>query len=345
MAALEEKGEMIPLPGNITSILRGLWSVGTIKAAVNLKLFDAMADGPATPEEIAAFCKIDLKAAEIMARALAGLDLLKLEKNNSFSLSEEAGTYLVSDQPLYLGHYIQVHSKIQEHWSHLETVAKTGEPVSRVNESEDAQSFFPDLAASLFAMNYAHASQVADFFKEKLREQREHFNVLDLACGSGVWSIPMAKESRAVKVDALDFPGVIEVTRSFAEKNGVLEQFNFLSGDWRDIEMEDEKYDLIFLGHILHSEGREDSEALLDKLVPKLRKGGHIVIAEFVIDECGTKPASVSMFAINMYILTSKGCVFSESELKELLDARGFENMRRLGDVPFESLILMAQKA
>lgn len=337
--------KLIPVPTNITSVLRGVWSMGALTAATNLKIFDALADGPEKAEVIAERCGITHAAARVIARALAGLDLLTLDPlSERFSLSEEAAIYLVSDQPLYLGHYIEVHSKIQSHWQSLEEVARRGEPVTRVNEEGDAQSFFPELAASLFAMNYSHASQVADRFQALIPEDRP-FRVLDLACGSGVWSIPLAKESAGVKVDALDFEAVLDVTRRFTENNGVADSYQYLVGDWRQVDLGEENYDLVLLGHILHSEGIEDSGALLDAVTRALKKGGHVVIAEFVIGDCGTKPAAVAMFAINMFILTSRGCVFSQKELSTMLKDRGYENIEALAEnTSYEAMVLIGQK-
>ncbi|MEZ4545429.1 MAG: hypothetical protein R3C24_16225 [Cyanobacteriota/Melainabacteria group bacterium] len=46
--------KLIPVPANITSILRGVWSMGALTAATNLKIFDALADGPEAKAEVIA---------------------------------------------------------------------------------------------------------------------------------------------------------------------------------------------------------------------------------------------------------------------------------------------------
>ena len=55
------------------------------------------------------------------------------------------------------------------------------------------------------------------------------------------------------------------VTREFAEKFGVADRYEYLEGDLREIDFGRDRFDLVILGHIVHSEGETHGKNLLRK--------------------------------------------------------------------------------
>ena len=103
--------------------------------------------------------------------------------------------------------------------------------------------------------------------------------VLDLAAGSGVWGIVLAKKSPQVRVTAVDWPDVLKVTRKVAERHGVAERFTFAAGDLLQANF-GSGHQVATLGHILHSEGESRSRELIKKTFDALAPGGSLVAAE-----------------------------------------------------------------
>src|SRR5262249_25376073 len=150
--------------------------------------------------------------------------------------------------------------------------------------------------------------------------------VLDLAAGTGVWSLPMAQCNKNVKVDALDFAPILAVTKEYATKFGVADRYNYLSGGWQDVKLQAGHYDFIILGHILHSEGKELSQRMLKYCADALKPGGKLIVAEFFSNNEQTGPVFSSLFALNMMIVTTDGCVFTVSELQDMIKQAGLQN-------------------
>lgn len=328
-------------PRVINNLMRGQWAGAIISTAVGLKMFDAVDLGFRSAGEVARECELDQRAAEVLLNALVSLNLLTKDENG-FNTTEESHYYLVSTSPLYVGPFFELGPRFQESWKNLGSVAKTGKPFSEVNKQETAQQFFPALAAALFSMNYAYGRKLAEFLG--VEESKTKLKVLDLACGSSVWSIPMARCNKNVSVDALDFPSVLDVSREFVEKSGVKDRYMFLSGNWQDIVLKEDEYDVVILGHILHSEGKERSRELLSCVHKALKKGGRIAVAEFLVDESRTSPSFSAMFAVNMLIVTTDGCVFSRNELAEMLKEAGFSNDRDVPNGPDDANVVVADK-
>ncbi len=331
-------------PLAITEIVHSTWLFKVLFAAEELNLFEPFKGRDKTAAEVAAELSLHEAGVEHLLDGLAAMKLLE-KKGSSYSLVEVSRNYLLKDSPVYIGDYLRVaHRSVNASWDSMVECVKTGKPATEVNKQQTAEEFFPALAAAIFPMNYAIAQMVVE--QKNLASLPAGAKVLDVAAGSGVWSIPVAESCKHAAVDALDFPLVLDVTKKFAERHGVASQYNYLAGDWRGIELKPEHYDVILVGHLLHSEGEKDSEELLHKLYPALKKGGKLIVAEFMPNDERTAPPVAVLFAINMYLQTTQGCVFSFSELKELLQKTNFQQIERLAMPMFgaESPVVVATK-
>jgi len=330
-------------PMAITGMLHAFWAIGALRAAVELDVFGPLADGAKTAEQVAQQIGAHSRGVELLLDALVGLELVSRHEGR-YRLTDASELYLVPSSPLFLGPYLSLTEELHQKWSSLPAVTKTGKPTAEVNLQQSAEEFFPELASTLFATNYATAQMVADALA--LDELPVGARVLDVAAGSGVWSIALAEAHRGFKLDMLDFPAVLEVARKFSDKYGVADRCRYLAGNWREVPLDHESYDIVVLGHILHSEGLSASTELLAKCHKSMKKGGLLVIAEFMPNDDRTAPALPLLFALNMYLLTTAGCVFTPGELESMLQATGFEETYRL-ELPYygkESPILVATR-
>src|SRR5258706_287257 len=131
-------------------------------------------------------------------------------------------------------------------------VVRTGRPEQGVNEQADGGAYFREFVEDIFPMSYEAACALAD--ELRVAEASERVSVLDLAAGSGVWSIAMAEASPRVRVTAVDWPAVLPVTRRIAARHGVADRFTFVEGNLLETDF-GKGHHIATLGHILHSEG------------------------------------------------------------------------------------------
>jgi len=334
----------VPPPIQISQVGFGAWGASALTAAVELDLFDALKDGEAAAEAVASKLKLNQRGTALMLDAMTALGLMQ-KSGDRYKLTEISKAYLVKGSNLYLGEQIKGSRRMmQEAWDSLPDRVRSGIPASEVNKEEIAEQFFPQLADNIFPLNFSIAQLAAE--KVVLQNLPKNARVLDVAAGSAVWSIPIAQSDESVRVDALDFPKVLEVTRKRVKQHDVEKQYEYLAGDWRGVILKPDTYDVILLGHILHSEGHAASETLLRKLHVALKHGGKVIVAEFMPNDQRTAPIFPVLFAINMYLQTTEGCVFSFSELKELLERTGYTGVDRpeLQYIGPESPIVVATK-
>jgi ubiquinone/menaquinone biosynthesis C-methylase UbiE len=311
-----------------------------IEVALNLGVFDALDKSPQTSPQLARQIRATERGLTAILNALVGLQLLA-RKGSRYTLTPESASFLVSTRVPYYGAFFH-HTTRQliPKWLQLGKVVRTGRPASEVNSHNGGASFFAGFVESLFPLSFPAASALGEHLR--LSKARRPVNVLDIAAGSGVWGIALAKQSPHVKIAAVDWPEVLKVTERVARRHGLGRRLTKIPGDLLEVNYGN-GHNIATLGHILHSEGRDRSRRLLKKVNKALSPGGTIAIMEFMVDHDRSGPPMGLLFAVNMLVNTKAGDTFSFKELSAWLREAGFRNPRLL-DVPAVSPLVLATK-
>jgi len=312
-----------------------------IEAAIRHHVFDVLDSGPKSVAEISKETGASERGLTAIMNVLVGLDFLAKDQNGIYSLTSESAAFLVSTKPGFQGGLIR-HSSEQliPNWLRLNEVVSTGQPVAAVNQQGPGTDFFAEFVNDIFPMSYQVTQELAAHLK--LKDADAPVRVLDLAAGSGVWGIGLAQSSSQVQVTAVDWPGVIPVTKKTVARFGLTDRFTFVDGDLQQANF-GSGHNVATLGHILHSEGIERSKALLAKTFAALNAGGTIAIQEFLVNADRTGPLGGLIFAVNMLVNTERGDTFSFEEISSWLAEAGFVDARTL-DTRGPSPLILATK-
>ena len=311
-------------PAALMQDLIGAWRSRTLVAGIELNVFEQLASGRRGAREIAERAGASPRGMALLLDALTALGYLK-KTRGGYALTALAARFLIPGRAEYEGTIAHALSLTWDNWRNLTDAVRSGRPVEAVNVAAKGKEFFPKLVASLFPGNYvASKAVVAKFPKKELRKIRQ---ILDVAAGSGAWSLPFAQAIREARVTTVDFPEMTPITRGFAEKFGAASRYDYMEQDLRGADFGREAYDLIILGHIIHSEGEQHGTELLRKSFAALRPGGKLLIAEFVQNDTRTGPAMPLLFGLNMLLQTDAGAVFTFGEYRNWLRAAGFRSV------------------
>ena len=314
----------MPNPQNLMKWAWGYAPPLIIEAAVRNRVFDVLDAGPKTVAETSAATGASQRGLASIMNALIGLELLTRDTAGRYALTEDSAAFLVSSKPGYLGGMIRhTSTDLIPRWLDLPEVVRTGIPSKRVNERGEGSAFFETFVGDLFALNFMPALAAADALG--MAGRTGPVRVLDLAAGSGVWSIAMAQRSPFVTVTAVDWPGVLEVTKAIVARCGLADRYRYVAGDLAEADF-GTGHDVATLGHILHSEGVERSRELLRKVFEALAPGGTVVIGEFLVDADRRGPMQGLIFGVNMLVNTANGNTYSFEEIREWLELAGFIN-------------------
>jgi SAM-dependent methyltransferase len=312
-----------------------------ISAGVSNQVFDSLGDGAKTPEQVAEKTGASARALRILMNALAGLNLLKKDRQGKYSLTPESAAFLLTKNPgTHAGFFGTIAPQIISRWLRLSDIVREGRPAVAVNQETEGTEFFSQLVENIIPLSYPPAQKLADHLK--VAKTKNEIRVLDLAAGSGIWGIALAQKSPGLRVTAVDWAGMIPTTKRITQKFGVGDRFNYVEGDILEANF-GSGYDIAILGHILHSEGEDRSRQLLAKTFRALKSGGTIAIAEWLVNDDRTKPLPSLMFAVQMLVNTEKGDTFSFNEIKNWLEKAGFKKVRKV-EAPGPSPLILATK-
>ncbi len=114
-------------------------------------------------------------------------------------------------------------------------------------------------------------------------ELQETMSIADFGCGSGGWVIPLARKDKNHMIYALD---VLEPALSALKSNAEMEKVYNIRTIRCDVEkgtgLRDDFLDVVIMSNLLFQV--EDREAVLDEGRRVLRKGGRLVVVDWIIE-------------------------------------------------------------
>jgi len=313
-----------------------------IGAAVSNKVFDTLESGGGkTVEQVSKITGASERGLRAIMNALVGLELLKKDRHEKYSLTPESEAFLVRNKPGTLsGFFAMASTHRVPDWLHLNEAVKTGAPSVAVNREATGPEFFSVLVKNIIPMSYPAAVTLGQSLG--LAKTQRPVRVLDVAAGSGIWGIALAQQSPLVRVTAQDWAAMIPTTKRITQKFGVADRFSYVGGDVLEADF-GSNYDVAILGHILHTEGENRSRKLLKKVFAALKSGGTIAIGEWLVNDARTEPLPALIFAVNMLLHSERGDTFSFNEIKNWLEDTGFKKVRKL-EAPGPSPLILATK-
>ncbi len=314
-------------------------STGVLVTGIDLEVYTHIKNGHSTVVEIAKAAEASPRGMEILLNSLVALNFLT-KSSDTYQLTPLAEKFLVKDNPAYMGDWVQTADMNQKDLMHLTYAVRTGKYLSNT-EQKAGEEYFKKLVPSLFPVVYPSAKAAAEALG--IGKTWKDLDVLDVGAGSGARSIAFAELDAGTNVTALDFPGILEITRMFVDRFGLNERFSYLPGDLLKIDFGHEKYDLVILGLVCHSYGAETNRKLFSRIHRSLKSGGRLLISEFIPDDERSSAVMPLLFATIMLITSTEGNTYTMKEYREWLQGAGFQGIATI-DIPGPSPLIIANK-
>jgi C-methyltransferase len=332
-------------PPDIFDMMLAYKTTALLATAIELGVLDCLAGGEADATRIAGKLAMDERGTRLLLNALAAIGLLESD-GKTYSLDEGAHRHLVRGRPGYVGGMIKVMASGWE-WDALRRLpdaVRRGGTVMDEHAETPGYAYWEDFAA--FASTVARpTAELAAGVLAAWASARERLDVLDVACGHGLYGFTLALHQPRARVWSLDWPNVLPIAHRHAVELGVADRMSSIPGDMFEVPLGG-PYDVVYVTNVLHHFSEERATELLGRVGEAMVAGGRVVLVGFTAGE-GPPAADPAphLFSILMLVWTTGGEVHPVDAYERMLTASGFRNtsVHLVPSLPLR--VMVAEKA
>jgi SAM-dependent methyltransferase len=318
----ERPAATMPDPSAIVRLSTAYWESQTLLTANRLRIFDALAAGGRSGDEVAAQLSLDPRATTLFLRACTGLGLLQ-EKEGRFENSPAAAVFLVTRSPAFMGNVIRYSDQLYATWGSLEGALRTGKPAL------PAETYLGDDPARTRGFVQAMHERALGIARALVGivDLQGRRSMLDVGGGPGTYSVLLTQRFPGLRAEVLELPGVAAVARELVAAAGASDRVVLREGDYHTAPFGEGK-DVVLMSGMFHRESEQDCRSLIRRAAECLVAGGLLVVSDVFTDAGGARPAFAALFGLNMMLTAPNGGVHSDADVKRWMADCGFEELR-----------------
>jgi 2-polyprenyl-3-methyl-5-hydroxy-6-metoxy-1,4-benzoquinol methylase len=293
-----------------------------LKAAVELELFTAVAEGSRDAHAIAARCNASERGVRILADFLVITGFLTKDAGG-YGLTQDSAVFLDRRSPAYMGGALEflLAPTLLAGFEDLAGAVRKGGTVIPAGGTVAAENpLWVKFARAMVPMAAPVAGQLPQLVGAA---QAGQFKVLDIAAGHGLYGLAFARHNPEAEVVGLDWPAVLDVAKENAQRVGAAARYSTIEGDAFGADF-GEGYDVVLLTNFLHHFDAPTCEQLLRKVRAALKEGGAALTLEFVPNEDRVTPPLSAAFSLTMLAGTPSGDAHTYPELERMFKGAGF---------------------
>lgn len=309
-------------PERIFQMLNAYQASAALKAAIELDIFTAVAEGDDTSAKLAARCGAAERGVRILCDFLTVAGFLSKE-GDAYRPAPDAALFLDRRSPAYIGGVVGFLNRpfMYEAFQNLtECVRRGGTALEEQGSVSPENPIWDDFARSMTGMMGPSAEAITRVVGAA---EAGPLKVLDIAAGHGLFGINIARHNPRAEIYALDWESVLRIAEENAGAAGVAERFHKMPGSAFDLEF-GEGFDLVLLTNFFHHFDRETCVGLMRKVRAALKDEGRAVTLEFVPEEGRVSPPAAASFALIMLGTTPSGDAYTFAEFDSMFREAGF---------------------
>ncbi len=316
IAAASAAGDAL---GRLMALVTGYWGSAALLAAIELGIFEAMAEGVASAEDLARRCGCSRPHLEDLLRALEALSLLRSDPDG-WRLAEDLAPYLHPGSPRSLIPAIAMNCDLFPLWGHLSQTIRDGCPPGGADRHLGAD---PDRTRRFVLAMHSRALALAEQMLP-LVDAGPVTTLLDIGAGPGTWSRLLAERYPSLRVTLADLPPILEIARGLHVSSPAADRLAFLPADYRQHSDWGGPYQAIVFCGALHQETQDTAHTLFERLARHIEPDGRFIVVDLMRPDGAPPHPMAALFSLNMRLTSPHGRVWSVSEAVAALETAGW---------------------
>jgi ubiquinone/menaquinone biosynthesis C-methylase UbiE len=326
----------------VSRIAYGFKASKALFVAIDLDLFSKLSESAKSLSALVVETGVVENRLETLLTALTGLGLL-INAGGSYSNAPASEDYLVKGKPAYFGDYflLQTDQFIFPAFNDLGNVIQDGELPSNWRDYETLMQD-EEIAARFSKGQHAGSLGPAVVLSKQL-DISDKTALLDVAGGSGAFTIMLCKRNPGLSATIFDFPTALPVARHFVGEARFDNPVEFVAGNVITGEWPQE-HDAVLMSYLFSAVSRENLPVLLEKAYGALPPGGTLIVHDFMAENDKTGPRDASLWFLTCMFNCPEAVVLTPDLVERLAGHAGFENAETQDLIPGLTKVMVARR-
>jgi len=289
-----------------------------VMAGVKLGIFDALADGDATAEEVARRCGTDPRATEKLLFALAAAKYVKAT-GAGYGLTPLSRKWLLSDSEHSLADKLLLQFHEWEWMERSEEYVRTGQPLEL--HEVIAEDQWDSYQRGMRSMARALSGEATKRMPVPDGAQQ----MLDIGGSHGYYSVALCRRHEGLRAVVLDLPEAVKQAAPLLAEEGMGDRVVHREGDALNDDLGEDEYDLVMTSQLVHHFSDEQNRELAARIARALRPGGVYAIVDAFRPATPNEAGQIQGLLDFYFALTSQSGTWSPEEMSHWQRAAGLE--------------------
>ena len=294
----------------------GFMAAKHLFVANEIHLFEALAEGACTLDELAVRVKIPKRTTRIIADAMVALGFLQ-KADGKYRNGAVATAFLSGSGPADLRPCLTFWNYIScQKWTKLEESVRAGE--GKAGRFEFANKREEEIfSKGVEAFSSGEARKLPD-----THDFSHYRRVLELGGGTGSFLLPLLRRYPALEGTVFELPTVAEVARKVLAGDPLAARVRIEEGDTLRTPVPP-GHDVVLIAHVIHTFSAGHNVQMFANLRRSVNAGSRVLLVDVFTDPSHTQPTVAALTAGEFMMITTEGDSYSEEEAREWLQATG----------------------
>ena len=310
-------------------LIAGYRGAKAVFVAVELDIFRALDLTDGGVESVSRRVKASRRGVAILLDALVALGFV-VKSDGHYRLTAFSRTWLHPDGERSLANNLRYQELLSPAYAGMTETIRAGRPRQGLRRLLSGRpDFVHDYIRGMADISKRPAAELA-----RAIDLSKCSKMLDVGGGPGTFSLACLAREPRLRAVILDLPETLRIASGLVRGTPYARRVELRAGDYHRAAFGREDFDLALLSHVTHDEGVKQNQALLRKAYAALKKGGQVVVHDFMTSKERTGPLFPALFSLHLLAYTDLGRTYSEAEYREWLAAAGFKAIRRVDVCP-----------